>query len=362
MDIAKLLKEDVENLEGNMVAIDGSLLAFRASAAGEKRSIIATHVSSNRKMAFDNRTAFKDFLKEKNEERDEESKFLVTDFEIEDVIEPPEEEVSMHIANEIIKYILSSCQADTYRVFLDEGETFRHKLATVQEYKGNRKNALKPANLQLVKDHLLLYHNAVVVRNEDPEKNVEADDVLNFYKFEGYKLTKAGDNRKIISASFDKDDLGNVGWSFDFRKDDGKPMMKHPLWIDGLGELKLVKSGSSWVCKGQGRKFFYQQVVEGDTADNYRGRKLSGKRYSPKQAFEDLDPCSTDKECLEVLVRKYKEWYPKEKEYVSWDGVEKTATWLDMLEEHWALARMLRSFDDHITAKQVLDKLEVEYD
>lgn len=339
---------------GNVAVIDGSLLAFRAAAAGEKRTIIATHTASGRKKDFKNRTEFKDYLSELNEARGENA-FAVTDFTIEEIQTPIPVEQSLHIAKELLQYILTACDATEYEIYLDEGETFRHRLATVQRYKGDRIGKAKPVNLQAVKDYLVLHHGAVVCRG------IEADDKINMRKFEGYIANKAGVEDKIISVSFDKDDMGNPGWSFDFRKDEeGIPLMKEPIWIDGLGELRYRSKQRD--CKGQGRKFFYYQVLDEDKADCYRGRKLSGKRYSAKKAYDDLNPCKTDKECLEVLVKRYKEWYPEPKDYTSWDGKELTATWQSMLQEHWDMARMLRWDDDEVKVMDVLDRLGIDYE
>ena len=346
------VKDVIAETEGNVCIIDGSLLAFRSSAAGEKRSIVATHRASGNTKPFDNRTALKAFIKERNIKFDEDKQFNVTDFEIEDVVDAPAKELAFHNAKSMIQYICGMCNATEYRVFLDEGETFRHHLATSQRYKGNRIGKAKPVNLKAVKEYLVLHHAAEMVTE------IEADDLLNMYQWEGAKLTRAGSDRKIISCSFDKDSWGNCGWLFDFRKDsDGQPMMREPQWVDGLGKLILHPNKVS----GDGRKFFYYQVLDQDSADNYKGRRLSGHRYSHKRAYEDLSPCKTDKECIQVLVNKYQEWYPEELPYVSWDGKDMVATWESMLQEHWDLARMLRWRGDEVKVMDVIKRVGAVY-
>jgi hypothetical protein len=347
---------------GDIAVIDGNLLAYVAASAGEKRTVIATHNKSGNEKEFEGKRAFKEFLVEKNAESGEDT-FKVTDFTITEKQHAPDVRTTLHVVKEMINGILNACKTDKFEIYLDhEDDTFRSEVvATVQKYKGNRVGKLKPVNLQAAFEYLILHKGAQVVTETHRGYPIEADDKVNMRKWEGYIANKNGVKDRVISVTFDKDDLGNPGWSYDFRKDgDGNPLMKEPVFIDGLGYLNYREKNRD--CKGRGRKFLYYQVLDEDTADAYRGRKLSGKRYSAKKAYDDLNPCKTDKECWEVLVRKYKEWYPEPKAYTSWDGKELEATWLSMLQEHWDLARMLRWVGDEVNVVDVLDKLGVEYD
>ena len=341
-------------LKGNLAVIDGSLLAFRASAAGEKRSIIAKHRASQHKKPFDNRTAFKKWLEETNQARvnNAKPKFEITEFEIEDVIDAPAVGISIKTCQSMIQSILSVCQATSYIIYLDEGETFRHRLATMMEYKGNRRDTIKPQNLPNVVEYLVLHENAKVVND------LEADDYINMHQFEGWQRTKAGEKYKIISVTFDKDAMGNPGWVYDYRKsDDGQPLMTEPVFIEGLGELHWLPKQKT--VKGWGRKFFYFQLFS-DPADNYKANKLSGVRFGDKSAFDLLSPLTTDKACLEAVVKQFKEFYPAPLEYTSWDGKKCTKDWLGFLQELWDLAYMKRSLSDSVVVEVVLNKLGID--
>ena len=337
----------------NFAAIDGSLLAFRAAAAGEKRTIEVTHRASERKQLFAHRTEFKNFLKNINEER--ENPFLITDFEIEDIIESPELPVSIHVLKELLKKILSACEADDYLILLDDNEpTFRHDLATMQEYKGDRTGKIKPTNLQAVKDYMVMYLGASVV------STLEADDYLNFYQYKGWIKTRSGEEDKLISVTFDKDAFGCPGWLYDYRTDENKkPVMKEPIFIDGLGELYVAANDKD--IKGTGRKFFYFQVLYGDNADTYKGNKLAGVPYGKKSAYKDLVDLETDQECMQVIVDKFKEWYGDEFKYTSWRGDEIEGSWLTLLTECWLLAYMRRSEDDIPDVPAILKRVGVEF-
>ena len=235
----------------------------------------------------------------------------------------------------------------------DDKDTFRHKLATVQEYKGNRAGRVKPINLQGVKDYLVLHHNAKIVTG------IEADDKIAMRKWDGYKLTKSGSKDRIIACTFDKDDMSCAGWSFDFRKDkDGKPLMKEPLWIDGLGHLEWGTKKKKVV--GHGRKFLYYQWVDEDVADNYKSRKLSKQRWSGKRSVELLGPCTTDEECVKAVASKFLEWYPEPTTYDSWRGVTLCKDWVEVAQEYLDLCRMLRWDGDKVGAEDLFKKYGVD--
>lgn len=352
------VKEYIKSVEGNLVVIDGSLIAFVASSAGEKRDIEVTQRDTGKKKVFDNITAFKKSLKIKNAKREDKGKetFEISDFDIENRQHPQEVEVTLHILKEMVKSIQGLCDADDCLIVLDDpAPTFRHKLATVQKYKGNRDGKAKPVNLQAVKDHMILYYNTEVA-----PKGIEADDVLNFYAYEGSKLTKKGDPRKIIAVTFDKDQNGNPGWVFDFRKDkDGSPMMREPEFISGLGDLRVVGKG----IKGKGKKFFYYQWLGQDSADNYKASKLfciqQKKRFGDKSTFKLLDGCKTSKECFQTVINQFKEWYPEPVKYVSWDGKDVERNWLEISQEYFDLARMRRWEDDEVLVEDLLEKMGI---
>lgn len=345
----KQLQKVVKEGRGNFVAVDGSILAFRAAAAGELKTIKATYKPSGKTKAFKHRTEFKNYIKEKNAENalkesngePNRGQYDLADFEIEDVTDSPPLKVSIKNTESMIAYILEMCEAEEYAIFLDEGETFRHELATVQRYKGQRKNE-KPANFKSVQRHLISAHGAKVV------KEIEADDVLNFYQYEGHKLTKSGSKRKIIAATIDKDAFGNGGWIYDFRKDDGMAKMLEPEFVDGMGYLVFTKAG----CKGSGHKFFYYQWLCGDAVDNYKPCKLSGKRFGHKSAFDLLNDLETEEELYNAVVNKYKEWYPEPVTYLRHEeeGAEMiTKDYKQLLQEYFDLVRMRRFEDDELS-------------
>lgn len=115
---------------------------------------------------------------------------------------------------------------------------FREDLATIAEYKGNRKEIEKPVHYQAVRDFLIEGYGAEVIEGK------EADDEVSIRAWTEYR----NNNDDYVVATIDKDLDQIPGWHLDYKK--------HAWYeIDPLdGEL-----------------FFYAQVLAGDATDNIKG-------------------------------------------------------------------------------------------
>lgn len=155
----------------------------------------------------------------------------------------------------LIRDILSETGADEYKIFLSGGPTFRHEINP--EYKANRKDMERPPYLQEIREFLVTEWSAVVC------DGIEADDAL------GINQT----NDSFI-CSLDKDLLQIPGMHYNFVK---KEWRQVDPW-DGL-------------------KFFYEQLLVGDTVDNIFGIYGIG----PKKAQKALQWCESEAELFEVV-------------------------------------------------------------
>jgi len=101
-------------------------------------------------------------------------------------------------------------------------------------------------------------------------------------------------------------DVSNCLWVLDGRvqdlyksgKDKGKPKFlrvnKGKMLVDVIDRLK-----------GSGLKFFYSQLITGDTADCYSGIKGAG----PAKAFDALNECRSERELYDTVYQMYREKY-----------------------------------------------------
>jgi 5'-3' exonuclease len=152
-----------------------------------------------------------------------------------------------------------------YQVYLTcSGHQFRHDVAKTAVYKGNRKGTEKPQHLQAIRDHMVSMWDAV----ESVEQ--EADDCL------AIEATQLDYNCTIVSV--DKD------------------MMQVPCWHYNPVKDTMVK-----VTPAEGIKFFYTQILTGDSVDNIIGLHKVG----PKTADKMLDGIEEEDDLWDAVLKAY---------------------------------------------------------
>ena len=159
------------------------------------------------------------------------------------------EEVSHALANvkSVMNTILEEINTADYIVFLSQGECFRNDIATIMEYKGNRRDAAKPVHYDAIREYLTRGWAAQTFNS------IEADDAL---------AMAQGDDSVIVSI--DKDLLQVPGYHYNWVKDE-----------------RLV------VTPEVGRKKFWAQVLTGDSTDNIPGIYGVGPKTA-KRMIEDV--------------------------------------------------------------------------
>ena len=324
-----------------VAVIDADVIAYKAAAANEKRTIVATHVASGRKKEFKNRTEFKGFL--------DGTKFGLEDFVLQDIQTPESLSFALHTVKCMTETICNGVGTRNYQLVLSGKENFRLSIPLPKQYKSGRDDNIRPIQLSEVRDYMLKFQGAVLA----PE-GVEADDDLASRKWKGYKDAQAGKKVKVVACTIDKDDLGCMGWSYNWDK------MTTPLYIDGLGELHM--EGTK--VKGTGRIWLYCQSVYGDPVDTYKpvdiANQLATKNNTKKVMFGDkmaynlLKDCKTDKQCWEAIYNQYLAWYPDVTYYTDWEGIEQAKDAVDIWQMYMDCAHMRRWQDDRIDVRKVL--------
>ena len=194
-------------------------------------------------------------------------------------------------------------------LYLTGKKNFREYVAVTKEYKGNRVQA-KPFHYNNVKGYLIAMYDAIVV------DGMEADDAL------AIEQTKRNFEDCII-CSRDKDlrmvEGNHFGWEC------GKQPQFGPEYVDKLGRLELDDKGK---IRGTGLRFFYSQLITGDTVDNIQGLPRCGD----KKAFDTLDGCTTERQLYEAVRGAYQDKLGED--------------WLPLLRENAYLLWMVRSLDD----------------
>ena len=204
--------------------------------------------------------------------------------------EGKDEQEAKNYVDLFIQSILNDTEADTYECWLTDSRenNFRHKLC--ESYKANRK-ADKPTHYEVIKEHLVVAHNARIAFG------MEADDMLAIRYTELTKDVAPWDKAKAVICSLDKD-LDQIHghhykWAMYRNGEVWKPSLFY--YVDGESAMK----------------FFWKQMLMGDTADNIKGIPKIGDKKADKLLLN----CQTSDECEEVVKNQYEITYGDLQQY-----------------------------------------------
>lgn len=224
----------------------------------------------------------------------------------------------------------------------------RHAIAIQKEYQGNRKDKPKPLYLHAMRDYLGSNFDSMLGITH------EADDGMSS---EQYKALADGRENLSVIATKDKD--LNMVPGLHLHWDTGRII--HADWF---GEVHLRARGSgAKVLDGYGQKFFWAQLLAGDSADNIQGlpkytdpKVGKVKLCGPVLTASLLEGCSTHRECLELIVQQYKA-YGEHTGFKHWEtGAD--VPWQQVLFSEAQLLWMRRVPHDDIDVKRFFKEIK----
>lgn len=286
-----------------------------AAAAQQKNTILVRHISTGRTKPYDNRTAFKAWLKDN-------SKWKPEQFEIEDV------NTIVGSVNNAVEGLLGKMHdiSESNPVksvkFVVGGPhgNFRDKIARIQPYKGQR--LAKPLLFNAIKEKLIKRIPEYIVQ---PHTNIESDDICSIWLAEHKELGE--DSDRAISSP-DKDLKMCIGWHTDANR-----------WDDAAVYTKDFDG-------------FYQmcwQALRGDKIDNILGiphasesvcarfNIRKGKGFGEVAANKCLEGCETKEELANRVAWVYKETYQMGHMLENGDVL----SWVEVMDENVQLLKML---------------------
>lgn len=217
---------------------------------------------------------------------------------------------------EFIDELLKSTGCDHARIYLSEGRNFRFARATIQPYKGNRSGFVKPYHWSTVGDVLYKRYSPIVC------EEFEADDFLS------RDQDSVGGTTVICSR--DKDLRIRAGWHYSWSA--GTRCPEKPLY---------------WINEIEGQRWFYTQLLTGDSTDNIIGcgikmptssGQLRRKGVGPKKAEQLLASAASPKEMFQIVCHEYRaihgdDWekFMKENGTLLWMS-DKLVPWEDLPE------------------------------
>lgn len=176
---------------------------------------------------------------------------------------------------------------------------FRKEIAKTKKYKGTRSKEL-PFHFYNLLITLMVDYNYVIAT-----QGLEADDVMamtQVFANENPDLKTA-----TIICSRDKDLRQVPGWYFSWETN--RTPSFGPIYVDSIGRLWKNSKGK---VLGTGWKWFFYQLLVGDSVDNIAGCKGIG----PVAAYSELEDCRTFKQMYDICLALYQKAYKKEYYYV----------------------------------------------
>lgn len=187
--------------------------------------------------------------------------------------------------------------SNTVRAYITPSDNFkcgRFLLPTVKPYQGQRATRQEIPLKAPLKAHL------IANPHEYADKGIE---IIFDYRAEA--------DDRIIEDSIDFGERGIVS-SFD--KD--MNLCRGPKWNPELGTIDTIHDAYGWIdydksrgkVVGHGTKFFWAQMLMGDSADNVKGIiTLNGKSCGQAKAFDLLKDLADEKEAANAVVAAYAE-------------------------------------------------------
>lgn len=204
-----------------------------------------------------------------------------------------------HIEAEVRNYIYrlkSLAHCSFYKLYVQGKGNFRHDIATLMPYKGNRKKN----NGELVNEIREIMRSSFGAISKD---NIETDDAI------GLSQTST-----TCICSSDKDLNMIPGWHFN-----------------------ITNHNTFFVEKEEAIKNFYIQLITGDKVDNIPGlsERAPLRGIGKKTAEKHLQGITTEVDMFQIVKNLYENKYGQQYKYNHWNSKESiSCSYIDILNEN----------------------------
>jgi 5'-3' exonuclease len=217
----------------------------------------------------------------------------------------------------LLTQIFYNTDAEEHQIYLTGTGNFRKKVN--KEYKANRKDSVPPPYLQDARKYLVDKYGAII------SQGCEADDLLGINQTE-----------ETVICSLDKDLMMIPG--------------RHFSWQIGT-QTWTKPAKHTTVTQQDGLRFFYKQLLIGDSTDNIIGVQGIGTKTADK-LIEHLDD---EQDMLNVVLEKYKYDFNR---FV----MNCQCLWIQRKENEFWTTQMLNQKKDLISSDQSLLDAVQKYD
>ena len=192
-------------------------------------------------------------------------------------------------------FLAGAQDARVHLTAMDSKKAGRGNIIATKPYQGNRKGKAKPPLLEATRQAVANPANWLSEFEVIYHTELEADDGM---IHDAYRLQEHG-----VIRSEDKD-LRMTPYNYwDIKQ--GRIIVPG---LGGFGSLHEEFTGAGQhKCVGYGRKFFWAQMLMGDTADNVAGIKtLYGKLCGSVGAYQALQHFQSEDECANYVLDHYR--------------------------------------------------------
>lgn len=213
-------------------------------------------------------------------------------------------------------------------------KNFRLKLAFSRQYKGTRQKE-KPFFFKELKEFFIQHLQGILSDGEEADDliSIEAHRRNNLLKGQGIEIGSPTHREfaDFVIVSSDKDSRITPGPHYD-------PEKRIHTFGTVLGELEpeWKPDGKMKKLRGSGLKFFYAQLIIGDSTDNYTGIPRKGDVF----AYNLLDNCRSEKELFYAVLGAYKDHYGEGVIIENYRGGKRLCTPYELMLEQGRLAWM----------------------
>jgi hypothetical protein len=307
--------EDILRMNKTIALFDLDTPIYEACAVCEQRDILVTHTLSSKTKVFKNRTEFKEMLTEKNKLD------KIQEYTIEDRQQAEPLSHAVKILKNKIEQVHEYVWQDETEFLISGKDNFRSSLPLPTKYKSTR-STVRPLLLSELRKYAHKHYGALMTVMEEPDDT---------QIWRGYEELQKG-NKPVIIAT-DKD---SKSYSKLFLFNPSHPE-KGVIQIPDVGTIEVDSKNK---VRAIGMKQYGLQMLIGDITDAFKPTELCKVKFGEKSALKLLQDLTTEQEILEVVVQKYKEWYPSEFTYTSWDGTTVESSYKHMLHLYHCCVRM----------------------
>jgi 5'-3' exonuclease len=157
------------------------------------------------------------------------------------------EQIACARAHEMVAHLCQGAEADTCELWLSGPNNFRYNI--YPEYKAHRADMRRPVHEKVVKQYLI---DQLGAQRTD---GIEADDML------GIRQCEIDNNSIIVHLDKDMDQIPGRHYSWELKRKG----------------VVVREAKKYYVTEDEGNRFFFYQLLVGDSTDNIKGIPRIGK-------------------------------------------------------------------------------------